>query len=48
MVGDAGLLSKFRSGTHCLNEKLGRYRGRGRKSECDMCGAGCVSVVHML
>ena len=32
---DAGsrLLFKFRSGTHGLNEKLGRHRGREGKTE---------------
>ena len=46
-VGDAGtrLLFKFRSGTHGLNEELGRHRGREGKSEC---GAECESVVHVL
>ena len=39
-VGDAGtrLLFKFRSGTHSLNEELGRHRGREGKSECVLCG----------
>ena len=48
-VGDAGtrLLFKFRSGTHGLNEELGRHRGRESKSECVLCGAECVSVVHV-
>ena len=34
-VGDAGtrLLFTFRSGTHGLNEDLGRHRGREGKSE---------------
>ena len=46
-VGDAGtrLLFKFRSGTHGLNEELGRHRGR---EECVLCGAECESVVHVL
>ena len=56
-VGDAGtrLLFKFRSGTHGLNEELGRHRGReGKKSVCCvmqsvrvlvMC---CGIVLHML
>ena len=49
-VGDAGtrLLFKFRSGTHGLNEELGRHRGREGKSECVLCGAECESVVHVL
>ena len=49
-VSDAGarLLLKFRSGTHGLNEELGRRRGREGNSECTLCGAECESVVHML
>ena len=49
-VGDAGtrLLFKFRLGTPGLNEELGRHRGREGKSECALCGAECVSVVHIL
>ena len=51
-VGDAGtrLLFKFRSGTHGLNEELGRHRGREGKSECVLCGVEleCESVVHVL
>ena len=48
-VSDAGtrLLFKFRSGTHGLNEGLGRHRGREGKSECTLCGAECESVVHV-
>ena len=40
---DAGtrLLFKFRSGTHGLNEELGRHRGREGKVECSICGAEC-------
>ena len=46
-VGDAGirLLFKFRSGTHGLNEELGRHRGR---KECLLCDAECESVSHVL
>ena len=33
------LLFKFRSGTHGLNEELGRHRGREGKLECTLCGA---------
>ena len=35
-VGDVGTrpMFKFRSGTHGLNEELGRHRGREGKSEC--------------
>ena len=39
---------KCRSGTHGLNEELGRHRGREGKSECVLCGAECESVVHDL
>ena len=53
-VGDAGtrLLFKFRSGTHGLNEELGRHRGREGRKECllsvrvlVMC---CGIVLHTL
>ena len=37
----------LRSGTHGLNEELGRHRGREGKSECVLCGAECESVVHV-
>ena len=49
-VCDAGsrLLFKFRSGTHGLNEELGRHRGREGKVECILCGAECESVMHVL
>ena len=49
-VSDAGsrLIFKFRSGTHGLNEELGRHRGREGKVECTLCGAECESVVHVL
>ena len=39
---------KFRSGTHGLNEELGRHRGREGKVECSICGAEYESVVHVL
>ena len=45
-MSDAG--TKFGSGTHGLNEELGRHRGREGKSEYTLCGAECESVVHML
>ena len=40
-VSDAGIrpLFKFRSGTHGLNEELGRHRGRKGKVECTLCDA---------
>ena len=49
-VGDAGtrLLFTCRSGTHGLNEELGRHRGREGKSEYALCGAECESVVYVL
>ena len=42
---DAGtrLLLKFMSGTHSLNEELGRHRGREGKVECSICGTECES-----
>ena len=45
-VCDAGsrLLFKFRSGTHGLNEELGRHRGREGKTECSLCGDECENV----
>ena len=49
-LSDAGtrLLFKFRSGTHGLNEELGRHRGREGKKECVLCGDECESVSHTL
>ena len=50
-VCDAGsrLLFKFRSGTHGLNEELGRHRGGGEgKTECSLCGDECENVSHVL
>ena len=49
-VGDAEtrLLFKFRSGTHGLNEELGRHRGREGRKECLLCDADCESVSHVL
>ena len=35
------------SGTHGLNEELGRHRGREGKSECVLCSAEYESVVHV-
>ena len=42
------LLFKFRSGTHGLNEELGRHRGREGRKECLLCDAECESVGHVL
>ena len=49
-VADAGsrLLYKFRSGTHGLNEELGRHRGREGDKGCELCGNECESVSHVL
>ena len=49
-VSDAGtrLLFKFRSGTHGLNEELGRHRGREGRSQCMLCDDECESVAHVL
>ena len=49
-VCDAGsrLLFKFRSGTHGLNEELGRHRGREGKTECSLCGDEFENVSHVL
>ena len=48
-VCDAGsrLLFKFRSGTHGLNDELGRYRGREGKTECALCGEECENMSHV-
>ena len=47
-VGDAGTRLLFsRSGTHGLNEELGRHRGREGRKEC-LCDAECESVSHVL
>ena len=42
------LMFKFRSGTHGLNEELGRHRGREGKKECLLCDDECESVSHVL
>ena len=42
------VLFKFRSGTHGLNEELGRHRGRDGNKECVLCGNECESVSHVL
>ena len=46
-LSDAGTL-KFRSGTHGLNEELGRHRGREGRKECLLCDAECESASHVL
>ena len=35
---------KFRSGTHGLNEELGRHRGREGKIECSLCESCALGV----
>ena len=49
-VSDVGtrLLFKFRSGTHGLNEELGRHSNRDGRKECGLCGDECESVSHVL
>ena len=39
---------KFRSGSHGLNEGLGRHRGREGKIECSLCGDKFENVSHVL
>ena len=38
---------KFRSGTHGLNEELGRHRGREGRKEC-LRNDECESISHVL
>ena len=42
------LMFKFRSGTHGLNEELGRHRGSEGKKECLLCDNECGSVNRVL
>ena len=44
----ARLLFMFRSGTHGLNEELGRHSDGDGRVQCTLCGAECKSVVHVL
>ena len=46
-VNDAGT-RLLMSGTHGLNEELGRHRGREGRKECLLCDAECESVSHVL
>ena len=39
---------KFRSGTHGLNEELGRHRWREGKTKLSLCGDECENVSHAL
>ena len=49
-VPDMGskLLFKFRSGTHGLNEELGRHITRNISKACVFCNCDCESVEHIL
>ena len=49
-ICDAGsrLLFKCRSGTHGLNEKLGKHRETEGKMECSLCGNERENVSHLL
>ena len=49
-ASDAGsrLMFKFGSGTHGLNEVLGRHRGREGMKECLLSDDECESVSHVL
>ena len=42
------LLFKLHSGTHGLNEELGRHRGRNVNCMCNLCGEDCESVDYLL
>ena len=47
---DAGsrFMFKFRSGTHGLNEELGRHRGREGRKECLLWDDEWESISHVL
>ena len=49
-VSDMGskLLFRFRSGTHGLNEELGRHSSRNSSKACFFCECECESVEHVL
>ena len=49
-VPDMGskLLFRFRSGTHGLNEELGRHITRNVSKACVFCNCDCESVEHVL
>ena len=49
-VSDMGskLLFRFRSGTHGLNEELGRHSSRNSSKACVFCECECESVEHVL
>ena len=41
-------LRLYRSGTHSLNEELGRHRERRGKTKCSLCGSECENVSHVV
>ena len=41
----SSLMFKFRSGTHGLNDELGRHRGREGRKECLLCDDGMRALV---
>ena len=41
------LMFKFRSGTHGLNEELGKHRGREGRKECLLCDDECENISHV-
>ena len=41
------LLFRFRSGTHGLNEKLGRHSSRNSSKTCFFLECECESVEHL-
>ena len=45
---DSKLLFRFRSGTHGLNEELGRHITRNVSKACVFCNCDCESVEHVL
>ena len=49
-VSDMGsmVLFRFRSGTHGLNEELGRHSSRNSSKACVFCECECESVEHVL
>ena len=47
-MSDAGTRLLFWSGTHGLNEELGKHRGREGRQESMLCGDECESVSHVL
>ena len=41
------LMFKFRSGTHGLNQELGRHRGREGRKDCLLYNDECENVSHV-